>query len=89
VFENRVLRKIFGPNWDLVKEEWRRPHNENLNDLYLSPNIIRMSKSRIMRWAGHVARMGDSRDAYGVLVERPEGKKPLERPRHRWVDNIF
>ena len=89
VFENSVLRKIFGPKWDLVKGEWRIPHNENRNDLYLSPNIIRISKSRRMTWAGHVARIGDSRVVYGVLVERPEGKKPLERPRRRWEDNIF
>jgi hypothetical protein len=76
-----VLRKIFGTKWDLVKGEWRVPHNENLNDLYLSPNIVRMSKSRRMRWAGHVARIGDSRDAYGVLMEGPEKKKPLGRLR--------
>jgi len=89
VFENRVLRKIFGPKWDLVKGQWIIPHNENLNDLYLSPNIIRMSKSRRMRWAGHVVGMGDSRDAYGVLVERTEGKKQLGRPRRRWEDSLF
>jgi len=83
VLENRVLRKIFGPKWDLVKGEWRIQHNKNLNDLYLSQNIIRMRKSRRMRWADHVARMGDSRDVYGGLVERPEGKKPLGRLRRR------
>ena len=88
MFENRVLRQIFGPKWDLVKGQWRIPHDGNLNDLYLSPNIIRMSKARRMRWAGHVAGMGDSRDACGVLVERNEGKKQLGRPRRRWEDNI-
>jgi hypothetical protein len=87
VFENRVLRRIFGPKKDEVTWEWRRLHNEELNDLYSSPNI-RMMKSRRMRWAGHVARMGEKRDAYRILVGRREGKRPLGRPRRRWEDNI-
>jgi hypothetical protein len=73
---------------DEVTGEWRRLHNEELNDLYSSPNIIRVIKSRRMSWAGHVARMGEGRGAYRVLVGRPEGRRPLERPRHRWEDNI-
>jgi hypothetical protein len=80
VFENRVLRKIFGPKRDEVTEEWRRLHNEELNDLYSSSNIIRVMKSRIMRWAGHVARMGDRRGAYRVLVGRSEGRRLLGGP---------
>jgi hypothetical protein len=87
VFENRVLRKIFGPK----REEdgsWKKLHNDELHDLYSSPNIVRVIKSRRMRGAGHVARMGEGRDAYRVLVGRPEGKKPLGRPRRRWEDNI-
>ena len=68
--------------------EWRRLHNEELNDLYSSPNIVRMIKSRIMRWAGHVARMGEEKGVYRLLVGKPEGKRPLGRPRRRWVDNI-
>jgi len=88
VFENRVLRRIFGPRRDEVTVEWRRLYNEELNDLYFSPNIVRVIKSRRMRWAGHVARMGEERGAYRVLVGKPEGKRPLERPRRRRVDNI-
>jgi hypothetical protein len=88
VFENMVLRRIFGPRRDKVTEEWRRLHNEDLNDLYSSPNILRVIKSRRMRWAGHVARMVEERGAYRVLVGKPEGKRPLGRPRRRWVDNI-
>jgi hypothetical protein len=87
VFENRVLRRIFGPKRDEVTGEWRRLHNEELNDLYSSPNI-RMIKSRRMRWAGHVARMGKGRGAYRILVGRPEGRRQLGRPRRRWEDNI-
>jgi len=88
VFENMVLRRIFGPRRDEVKGEWRRLHNEELNDLYCSPNILRVIKSRRVRRAGHVARMGEERGVYRVLVRKPEGRRPLGRPRHRWVDNI-
>jgi hypothetical protein len=83
VFENRVLRNIFGPKRDEVTGVWKKLHNEELNDRYSSPNIIRMIKSRRMRWAGRVARVGDKRGAYRVLVDRHEGKRPLGRPRHR------
>ena len=88
MFENRVLRRIFGPRRDEMTEEWRKLHTEELNDLYSSPNIVRAIKSRRMRWAGHVARMGERRGVYRVLVGKPEGKRPLGRPRHRWEDNI-
>jgi hypothetical protein len=88
MFENRVLRRICGPKKDGVTWEWRRLHNEELNDLYSSPNIIRVIKSRRMRWTGHVARMGEGRGAYRILVGRPEGRRPLGRPRPRWEDNI-
>jgi hypothetical protein len=88
VFENRVLRKIFGPNRDEVTGEWRKLHNEELRDLYSSPRIIRIIKSRRMRWAGHVARIEEKRNAYILLVGKPEGKRPLGRPRRRWVANI-
>ena len=83
-----VLRRIFGPRRYEVTEEWRRLHNEELNDLYSSPNIVRVMKWRRMGWVGHVARMGEERGAYRVLVGKPEGKRPLGRPRCRWVDNI-
>jgi hypothetical protein len=88
VFENRVLRRIFGPKRDGVTGEWRRLHNEELNHLYSSPNIIRVIKSRRMKWAGRVARMGEGRGAYRILVGRPEGRRPLGRPSSRWEDNI-
>ena len=88
VFENRVLRKVIGPKRDEVTGEWRKLHNEELNDLYSLPNIVRVVKSRRMRWAGHVARMGEDRRVQRVLVGKPEGKRPLGRPRHRWEDNI-
>jgi hypothetical protein len=88
VFENRVLRRTFGPKRDEVTGEWRRLHNEELYALYSSPNIIRVIKSRTLRWAGHVARMGERRGAYRVLVGKPEGRRPLGRPRRRWEDNI-
>ena len=88
VFENMVLRRIFGPRRDEVTGECRGLHNEELNDLYSSPNIVRVMKSRRMRWVGHVARMGEERGVYRVLVGKPEGKRPLGRPRRRWVDNI-
>jgi hypothetical protein len=80
VFENRVLRRIFGPKRDAVTEEWRKLHNEELRDLYSSPSIIRIVKSRRMRWTGHVARMGEKRNTYRLLVGKPEGKRPLGRP---------
>jgi len=88
VFENMVLRRIFGPRRDEVTGEWRRLHNGELNDLYSSPNVVRVIKSRRMRWAGHVARMGEERVVYRVLVGKQEGKRPLGIPRRRWVDNI-
>ena len=88
VFENMVLRKIFGPRRDEVTGEWRRLHNEELNDLYSSPNIVRVIKWRRMRWAGHMARMGEGSGVYRVLVGKPEGRRLLGRPRRRWVDNI-
>jgi len=83
-----VLRRIFGPKRDEVKGEYRKLHNEELNDLYSSPKIVRVIKSRRMRWEGHVARMEEGRGIYRVLVGKPEGKRPLERHRHRWEDNI-
>ena len=88
VFENMVLRRIFGSRKDEVTGEWRRLHNEELNDLYSSPNIVRVIKSRRMRWAGHVARMGEERRVYRVLMGKPEGRRLMGRPRRRWVDNI-
>jgi hypothetical protein len=88
VFENRVLRRVFGPKRDEVMGEWRKLHNEELHSLYSSPDIIRQVKSRRMRWAGHVARMGEERKMYKVLVGKPEGKRPLGRPRRRWEDWI-
>jgi len=84
VFENMVLRRIFGRRRDEVTGEWRRLHNEELNDLYSSPNIVRVIKSRRMRWAGLVARMGEERGVYRVLVGKPERRRPLWRPRRRW-----
>jgi hypothetical protein len=88
VFENSVLRRIFGPKRDEVTGEWRKLHSNELLDLYSSPSIIRIIKSRRMRWVGYVARSGEKRNAYGLLVGKPEGKRPLGRPRHKWVDNI-
>jgi hypothetical protein len=88
VFENRALRRIFGPRRDEVTGDWRRFHNEELNDLYSSPNIVRVIKWRRMRWAGHVVRMGEKRGVHRVLVGKPKGKRPLGRPKSRWVDNI-
>ena len=88
MFENTVLRRIFGPRRDEVMGEWRRLHNEELNELYSSPNIVQVIKSRRMRWAGHVAHMCEERGVYRVLVGKLEGRRPLGRPRHRWVDNI-
>jgi len=88
VFESKMLRRIFGPKWDEVTGEWRKLHNEEVNDLYFSPNIVRVIKSRRMRWAGHVARVGERRGVYRVLVGKHEGKRPLGRPRRRWEGNI-
>jgi hypothetical protein len=88
VFENRVLRRIFGPKRDGVMGGWKKLHNEELHNLYSSPSINRIIKSRWMRWEGHVARMGEKRKVYMLLVGKPEGKRPLRRPRRRWIDNI-
>jgi hypothetical protein len=87
VFENRVLRKIFGPKRE-EDRSWRKLHNDELHSLFSSPSIIRVTKSRRMRWARHVARMGEGRGVYRVLVGRPEGKRPLGRPRRWYEDNI-
>jgi PAS domain-containing protein len=86
VFENRVLRRIFGPKRDEVMRGWRKLHNEELHDLYSSPSIIRIIRSRRMRWARHVAQMLEKENAYTLLVRKAEGKRPLGRPRRRWVD---
>jgi hypothetical protein len=83
VFENRVLRRISGPKRVEVTGGWRKQHNEELHNLYSSPNIIRIIKSMRMRWAGHVARMGEKKNVYRLLVGKPEGKRPLGRPRRR------
>jgi hypothetical protein len=88
VFENRVLRRIFGPKRDEVTGDWRKLHNGELHNLYSSPDIIRQIKSRRMRWAGHVPQMGEGRNVYRFLVGKSEGKRPLGRPRHRWEDGI-
>jgi hypothetical protein len=88
VFENRVLRRISGPKRDEVTGEWRKLHIEELHNVYSSSDIIRHIKSRRMRWAGHVARMGEERKVYQVLVGNPEGKRPPGRPRHSWEDWI-
>jgi hypothetical protein len=83
-----VLRTIFGPKRDEVTGDWRKLHNDELHNLYCSPNIIKMIKSRRMKWVGHVARMGEKSNTYRILVGMPEGRRPLGRPRHRWVDDI-
>jgi hypothetical protein len=88
VFENRMLRRIFGPKRDKVTGGWRKLHNEELHNLYSSPSIIRMIKSRRMRCAGHAARMVEKMNAYRILVGKPKGKRPLGRPRYRWVNII-
>jgi hypothetical protein len=88
VFENRVLRRMFGPKRGKVIGEWRKLHNGELRDLYSSPNIIRIIKSRMIRWVGNVARMGEKRNAYRLLVGKLDGRRLLGRPRHRWLDNI-
>jgi hypothetical protein len=88
VFENRVLRRIFGHKRDEMTGDWKKLHNEDLHGLYSLPSIVRLIKARRMRWAGHVARMGEVRGAYNILVGRPEGRRPIGRPRRRWEDNI-
>jgi hypothetical protein len=88
MFENRVLRRIFGPKRDEVTGKWWKLHSVELHNLYSSPDIIRQVKSRRMRWAVHVARMGEEKKVYKVWVRKPEGKRPLGRPRHRWEDGI-
>jgi hypothetical protein len=88
MFKNRALKRIFGPKRDEVTGEWIKLHNEELHILYSSPNIIRKIKSRRMRWAGHVARMGEERKVYRVLMGKPEGKRPLGRLRRRWKNGI-
>ena len=83
-----MLSRIFGPKRDEIAGEWRKLHNEELNDLYCSPNVVRVIKSRRMRWAEYVARMGERRVLYRILVVKPERKRPLGRPRRRLEDNI-
>jgi hypothetical protein len=87
-FENRVLRRIYGPKRDELTGRWRKLHNEELHGLYSSTGIVRVIKARRIRWAGHVARMGKVRGAYNILVGRPEGRRPLGRHKRRWEDNI-
>jgi hypothetical protein len=86
--ESKGLRRIFGPKREKVTGDRKKMQNEELHNLYSSPNTIRMTESRRMRWAGHVARMGEKKNAYRILMGKPEGRRPLERPRRRWVDNI-
>jgi hypothetical protein len=88
VFESGVLKKVLGPKRDEVMGEWRKLHNEELHKLYSSSNIIRQIRARRMRWVGHVARLGEEGKVYSVLVGKPEGKRTLVRPRHRWEDEI-
>jgi hypothetical protein len=88
VFENRVLRRIFVRKRDEVTGEWRKLHSEELHNMYSSPDIIRQVKSRRMRWVGHVSRMGEERKVYKILVGKPEGRRPLGRPRRRWEDGV-
>jgi hypothetical protein len=88
VLENRVLIRIYLPEWDEVTGEWIKLHSEKFNNLYCSPNIVRVLKSRRMRWARHVARMGEKRGVYRVFVGKPDGKRPLGRPWRRWEGNI-
>jgi hypothetical protein len=88
VFENRVLRRIVGPKRDELTGEWRNLHNEELHDLYSSPSIIKIMKAMRMRWEGNVARKGTKRNAYRLLQGKPEGRRPLGRPRRGWLDNI-
>ena len=88
MLENRVLRRVFGSKRDEVTGEWIKLHNEELSDLYSLPNIVQVVKSRRIRWAGHVARMGEGRGVHRALVVKPEGKRSLGRPRRRWEDNM-
>jgi hypothetical protein len=88
VFGNRGLRRVCGPKRDEVRGKWRKLHNEELNDLYSLPSIVRVVKSRRMRWTGHVARMGEDRGVHRAMVEKAVGKRPLGRPKRRWEDNI-
>jgi hypothetical protein len=88
VFENRVLRRIFKPTRNEVMGEWRKLHNEELRNLYSSPDIIRQIKSMRIKWAGHVARKGEDRKLYKIFMGKPEGKRPLGRPKRRWKDGI-
>jgi hypothetical protein len=88
VNKNSLLWRVFGPKREEVTGEWRKIHNKELNDLYSLPNIVRVVKSRRMRWARHVARMGEERVVHRILVWKPEGKRPLGRPRRRWEDNM-
>jgi hypothetical protein len=88
MFENSVLRKIFGLKRDEMTGSWRKPPKEELHNLFSLSSIIRMIKSRRLRWAGHVRQMGMERNAYRIVMQKPEGRRPLGRPRHRWVDSI-
>jgi hypothetical protein len=88
LYEHGFLRRIFGLKRDGVMGGWRKLHNEELHNLYSSPSIIRIIKSRRKRWAGHVAQMGEKRNVYRLFLGKPEGKRPLGRPRRRWIDNI-
>jgi hypothetical protein len=87
VFENRVLRRIFGPQKDEITGQWRKFHDGELHNLYSSQDIIKQIKSRRMRWVGHVGHMGEGKNVYRILVGKPEGKRPLGRPRCRWEQN--
>jgi len=88
MFENRVLRRVFGPKRDEVTGEWRKLHNKELSDLFSLPNIVRVVKSRRIKWAGHVVCMVKGRGVYRFMVGKPEGKRPLGRPIRRWEDKI-
>jgi hypothetical protein len=87
-FKNGVLRRVFGPKWQKVAGDWRRLHNEELHNFCASRNIIRVIKSKRIKWVGHVAHMGETRNSYKILAEKPEWKRPLGRPRRRWKNTI-